>query len=185
MENVWFTSDCHFYHKKIMEFCPNTRAGADAEEMSELMIESWNKRVKPTDRVYHLGDFSFTTVQKTKELLGRLNGSKHFLAGNHDRQLDGLRHLLESYRDYKVLYLQGYKIVMMHYPIESWDGMHRDTLHFHGHIHGDMHHSCRLIKNRVDVGIDTRQDKLMAPYHFDEILERINIQNSAIQMLNQ
>lgn len=174
-QNTFFTSDTHFEHKNILTFCPETRQGKDATEMTEIMIEAWNKKVKPTDRVYHLGDFSFGTVARTMEICGRLNGFIYLIKGNHDKVVtnDLIRERFTWIKDYAGVKIGDTKIVMMHYPIESWDRMHHGVLHFHGHLHGDSHHECRVVKNRIDVGIDTRKDKEMAPWHFDELLERV------------
>lgn len=176
MSDTWFTSDTHFYHKNILKFCPNTRFGKDEFEMTELMIQRWNDRVKPGDTVHHLGDFSFGSVAQTEDVLKRLNGNIELKLGNHDSRniREGrLRHYFNSVKLYEVIKLGDQRIAMMHYPIESWDQMHRGTIHLHGHIHGDDHHECRVIANRVDVGVDARPQKDMAPFHFDEVLEVI------------
>jgi calcineurin-like phosphoesterase family protein len=179
MENIFFTSDTHFYHNKIQQFCPLTRKGANVEEMNELMIRAWNSRIKPRERVYHLGDFSFGSSQQTFELLERLNGQIHLVEGNHDRQLDASRftEFFESKSIYKTVTIVGQRFVLMHTPIESWDRMQHGTIHLHGHLHGGFSHKGRIIENRMDVGIDTRVDGDMAPYHIDEVLENIKTQN--------
>ena len=42
----WITSDLHFGHKNIMNFCPVTRARFnDVEDMREKMISEWNSNV--------------------------------------------------------------------------------------------------------------------------------------------
>jgi calcineurin-like phosphoesterase family protein len=174
--NIWFTSDTHFYHKNILKFCPTTRQGKDEVEMTELMIENWNSRIKPGDTVHHLGDFSFGTTTQTENVLTRLNGDIHLKAGNHDGRniMEGrLTYYFASIKTYGTIKVGDHRIVMMHYPIESWDQMHRGTIHLHGHIHGDDHHECRTIQNRVDVGIDARPQKDMMPFHFDEVMEII------------
>ena len=37
---IWFTSDTHFYHNKIVEYCQ--RPFASVEEMNEELIARWN-----------------------------------------------------------------------------------------------------------------------------------------------
>lgn len=173
--DTWWTSDLHFYHKKIQEFCPETRQGDTLEEMNELIIQNWNKNVKPHDTIWHLGDFSFGTAQQTIDILMRLNGRKRFLRGNHDKQLDNLPKdlgLLESYKPYQHATIGSDKFVLFHFPIESWDRKHYGSYHLHGHMHGDTSNgSVRIIKNRFDVGIDNRPKKDMCPFHHDEVLE--------------
>jgi calcineurin-like phosphoesterase family protein len=170
--DTWFTSDTHYFHKRIQEFCPDTRAGKDADEMTELMVQSWNGRVKPHDRVYHLGDVSFGSYAKTAQVLGRLNGNIELIMGNHDgKTLRSLSGYFASMKDYDHIKIGDQYLVLCHFPIENWREMRHGTIHLHGHLHGDTHHECRVLPNRLDVGVDTRKDRLMAPYHYDEVLE--------------
>lgn len=53
--SIFLTSDTHFGHDKIIEYCK--RPFATSEEMNEAMITRWNAVVKSGDDVYHLGDF--------------------------------------------------------------------------------------------------------------------------------
>ena len=54
-----YTSDNHFFHKKILDLQRNTRLGSSMEEMHELMIDKWNNQVSSNDEVFILGDISF------------------------------------------------------------------------------------------------------------------------------
>lgn len=179
MTNNFFTSDPHFFHKRIIEFCPHTRAGANSDEMTELMIDAWNSCVKPGDNVYIAGDVSFGSRRQTEEVLNRLHGNKHLTLGNHDRVIEqSLRHCFDSVDYYKTFRMEKQVVIMMHYPIESFDREHHGAIHLHGHVHGNTSHGgIRLMKNRFDIGIDNRKDKLMAPFSWEEVLERIKEQN--------
>lgn len=75
----WFTSDTHFKHNNIIEYCK--RPFKDTNHMNEAMIRNWNERVKPNDQVFFLGDFC---LGNPNELLERLSGNKVFIQGNHD-----------------------------------------------------------------------------------------------------
>ena len=55
--STFFTSDHHFGHAKIIEYCK--RPFSSVEEMNQVMIDRWNEVVGPDDHVYHLGDFAF------------------------------------------------------------------------------------------------------------------------------
>ena len=81
---VFFTSDSHFCHKNIIEFC--SRPFETVEEMNEKLVENWNKVVGPSDIVYHLGDFCFAGSAEWHYLLGKLNGRIHLIIGNHDEK---------------------------------------------------------------------------------------------------
>ncbi len=189
MSEVFFTSDTHFFHKKILEFCPTTRKGADVHEMNENIVQAWNSRVGPDDNVYHLGDFSFGKEAETRNLLERLNGHIHLVNGNHDSSKLITNLPFVSVSSYKTLRIergdQIINIVMMHFPIESWDRMHHGAIHLHGHLHGDDHHTCRRLPNRMDVGVDCRPQKDMAPFSLDEVLDLLKTQNAGLEILKQ
>ena len=53
-----------------------------ADEMDDAMVENWNSVVKPHDKVYHLGDA--VIQRRCLKTLGRLNGKKQLIRGNHD-----------------------------------------------------------------------------------------------------
>lgn len=165
--NIWLTSDSHFYHKNIINFARATRRGADVQSMNELLIKQWNSQVQPNDHVYHLGDFSFGSADKTLEILSRLNGRIHLIKGNHDHWLNKqTTALLESVQDYKTIRIGEHRAVLFHYPIIDYDRMHYGSLHFYGHVHGGYDHPGRAF----DVGIDNRPDNKMALWHIDELL---------------
>ena len=42
-QNVFFTSDTHFWHENIIKFC--NRPFSSIEEMNDTIIENWNKVV--------------------------------------------------------------------------------------------------------------------------------------------
>ncbi|NBD27849.1 metallophosphoesterase family protein [Paenibacillus glycinis] len=58
MQKVFFISDHYFGHKHIIDF--ESRPFTEAEEMNEAMIEKWNAVVGKGDKVFHLGDFSWS-----------------------------------------------------------------------------------------------------------------------------
>lgn len=78
----YFTSDTHFGHRNIITYC--ARPFASVEEMNAALIERWNARVKPGDRVFHLGDFSMGPKLLRPTYVKALNGYKVLVRGNHD-----------------------------------------------------------------------------------------------------
>jgi len=78
----FFTSDHHFYHRNIIDYCK--RGFATVEEMHEMMIARWNETVGPNDLVYHLGDFGMGNATKLRAVFERLNGKVVLIRGNHD-----------------------------------------------------------------------------------------------------
>lgn len=155
---IYFTSDTHYFHKKIIEYC--NRPFKSVEEMNETLIANYNMLVKPDDVVYHLGDFAFAKPGQTKEIFYRLNGKKILIHGNHDvdpkysgREL--YRELFHETHDYLELKINGERIVMFHFPIESWNKRHRSAIHVHGHTHATYDERNKNVPNRFDVGVDS------------------------------
>lgn len=189
---IWFTSDTHFDHEKILIYnparqrhwpdtlirtAPNHKTGEmesvyNINLMNEGLIENWNENVKPNDIVYHLGDFSFGSTENTIKIIRRLNGLKHFVSGNHDKVIHTsavAKSLFESVKDYEELRIdKKTKIVMFHFPILTWNGGHHGAWHFHGHTHNSLPPEGR----RVDVGVDSTAVTGRAehrPFNLDEM----------------
>jgi calcineurin-like phosphoesterase family protein len=151
-KNYFITSDLHFYHKNIMNFCQETRPYRDVEEMHSSMILHWNSVVSEDDIVFHLGDFSFSGYEKTKKVLDQLKGNIIFILGNHDKVIRTQMRDDEYQKfDYLELKYKSHKIIMSHYPIACWNGQGRGSLHFHGHSHGNYKSQGRIL----DVGWDS------------------------------
>ena len=80
---TWFTSDLHFGHRNIIEYCG--RPFGDVEEMNHALVARWNALVQANDLVWVLGDVALGRIADTLPLVGRLHGTKHLVTGNHDR----------------------------------------------------------------------------------------------------
>lgn len=167
--DVYFVSDTHWGHKNIQKFCPNTRVQGAIDEHDDLLVYNWNSVVRNGDRIYHLGDFSFMSAGKTHALLKRLNGQIHLIYGNHDEILRDKKFAdcFASRQDYKELRVDGQKIVLMHFPIASFNQSHRGAWHLHGHSHGGINLPGKVL----DVGIDNRRNGDMSPWSYTEVAE--------------
>lgn len=144
MTQTFFTSDTHFGHRRIIELAH--RPFASVEEMDETMIERWNAKVRPGDRVFHLGDFAFVPADP---ILARLNGEKHLILGNHDFG-DRIGSGWASIESLKRIRVHGVDLVMCHYAMRVWPGSHRGAVNLFGHSHGNL--SCD--SQSLDVGVD-------------------------------
>ena len=54
---VYFTSDLHLGHKNILRLCD--RPFASIEEMDEVLMDNWNRKIHRDDTVYIMGDLMF------------------------------------------------------------------------------------------------------------------------------
>ena len=53
--------------------------------MEKAIIENWNSVVKPNEKVFCLGDFSwFHGRHDMKKIVDKLNGEIYMVLGNHD-----------------------------------------------------------------------------------------------------
>jgi calcineurin-like phosphoesterase family protein len=128
----YYISDTHFGHENIINF--TGRPYKSAEHMDEDMIKRWNNKVGNGDLVYHLGDFAWKNI---KYYRGRLNGQIILIKGNHDRRLTKQQEekLFVKVCNYDKVSDGENTVILFHYPIWSWDGLHKGYTHFHGHIH--------------------------------------------------
>ena len=174
MSEIWFTSDTHFGHEAILKH--SARPFDTVKEMYECIIENWRARVKPGDRIYHLGDFAFCRPERLVKIVRQLTGNLHFIHGNHDKGTDkvlaGYVAWQGKYMELKIpdaaLHPHKRKIVLFHFPIESWNCRHHDAWHLHGHCHGQL--PSPDWQPRVDVGVDVWN---MAPVSYQEIREHM------------
>ena len=133
----YFISDLHFGHEHCLVF--DNRPFGDIQTHDEFIISKWNETIEWDDSVYILGDLSMHNVTKTIEILGRLNGSKHLIIGNHDRKFmknaDFRSKFVETV-DYKELHLDDGKIIVLsHYPIPCFNRHCYGSYHLYGHVH--------------------------------------------------
>jgi len=132
MSNIFFTSDLHIGHKRILEFC--RRPFRSIQEHDELLIRNWNATVQANDEVYILGDFVFAEDQEAVEKIAwRLNGKKYLILGNHD-QAELCESSFDWVKDYYILEALGLKWVLFHFPLLIW-WKQATTVHLYGHIH--------------------------------------------------
>lgn len=136
MPTTFLISDTHFGHEKTCtvfkrEDGTPLRPFASAEEMDEIMVQRWNARVRPNDKVYHLGDVVIN--RKFLNILGRLNGDKVLIRGNHD--IFKLEEYSVYFRD-----IRGYDVkngmILSHVPIHP-DSVSRFGCNIHGHLHAN------------------------------------------------
>lgn len=171
-QDIWITSDLHFWHKSILNFCRDTRPWGTLEEMHQGLINEWNSKVKPDDIIFSLGDFSFKGKEATEEILSQLNGKKVMVLGNHCKVLrnsikKGEFGIIDIV-DYLELRVDGVKICMSHFPITAWNQQGRGSIMFYGHVHGSFQGEGKT----VDVGYDNWGEIINIKTAMDFCLDR-------------
>lgn len=157
---TFFTSDLHFYHKNICKFTRRHEV-VSQEHHEEWLIDIWKSTVTKSDKIYHLGDFTFLTkYPQIVELIERLPGQKFFIKGNHDRTkvLEKLKkdNLIQKWDKYDEIKIAGVHTDLFHFPIASWHKMGYKAWHLHGHSHGSYFQEKGKI---LDVGIDSAYER--------------------------
>lgn len=145
---IFYTSDTHFNHPRIIELCQ--RPFATVQEMNNVLIRRWNDTVGPLDTVWHLGDFAMGDQSKVDEILSNLHGTINLVWGNHDdrdRINPGWFNSVQDVVEIK----DGDDIVFLsHYPHRSWDMSHHGSYHLYGHVHDQL----LPVGRSMDVGVD-------------------------------
>ena len=133
MPAVFLVSDTHFGHLGVCKFTKDDgsklRPWDSPEEMDEEMVKRWNETVRPTDKVYHLGDVVIN--RKALHILHRLNGDKVLIKGNHD--IFRLEDYTPFFRDIRGYHVMN-KMILSHIPVHT-DSKGRFETNIHGHLH--------------------------------------------------
>ena len=189
MPSVFLVSDTHFGHAGVCRFVhPNDptvklRPWDNPDEMDEEMVRRWNDRVRPTDKVYHLGDVVIN--RRALPILNRLNGDKVLIRGNHDIFKD------EDYTPY-FRSLRGYHVmngmILSHIPIHE-ASLGRFGVNIHGHLHATRVMRPLATSGRLDQ-IDPRyhcvcvEQTDFAPILFEDVIKRIKEEGGVIGFQN-
>lgn len=158
--NTFFTSDEHYGHPNILKH--SRRPFESVDEMNEGLIEAHNRKVGAHDIVYHVGDFAW---KNHWQYIERLNGRHILIVGNHDKM--SIESLAKFYQVHDMcrMKLNGRKIILCHFPMESWWNKGGGAWHLHGHTHRMVLRPMR----RLYIGVDARRD--MAPWAYEELAE--------------
>lgn len=188
--NNWFTSDLHIGHANVIKYChrPWHHKCTECEgeecptcggygiiphcnEMDEALIANFNECVQPKDNVYIIGDIIFSNEEKIHKVLNRLNGHKHVIFGNHDKEIRRSKYSkhFASTGDYKEIKIDGQRLVLMHYAMRTWNKQHKGAWQLFGHSHNNLLDLPTLLS--MDVGVDAHDYR---PISFEDVKGRMN-----------
>jgi calcineurin-like phosphoesterase family protein len=181
---IYFTSDTHFGHKNIIEYCE--RPFDNVHIMNQTIFDNINKVVDYDDTLYILGDFCFKG-QSPAKYVSKINCSNiHLILGNHDKRTDYIDDLdasridvgFSSVQDVKEIIYCNQRIFLSHYPHRSWPASHKDSYHLYGHVHSKLNDEDVQSKRKtLDVGVDNNVNygKIFGePWSFTEIQQLFN-----------
>lgn len=162
----YFSADLHLNHANIIRYCSRPCTN---ENHNEWIYQKFD-HLKEGDQLYLLGDVMFKPSRALLKQFFQYFKDKgvelEIVIGNHDESFvfmmyevyrevfgkSGPSHITHyiSIRCRKDEELPFPKIVMSHYPMESWDSAYHGSMMLHGHTHG----TAKKRKYRFDVGLD-------------------------------
>jgi len=149
---IYFSSDHHFLHRNILKY--DHRPFASIEEHDAELVRRWNKKVKPEDTVYYLGDFCFSSIERCLNLKNQLNGNKMILIkGNHDGSVTRMKKIFNEVYKTLIIDFHGRKVRLSHYPYTDNPerGPQNDGMWLlHGHTHSKGH---KVHDKQINVGV--------------------------------
>lgn len=176
--NTFFTSDLHYNHINILEYCK--RPFKSLDEMNDHITNIWNNTVFNNDKIIVIGDFAMGQKILHKGFVQKLNGYKILVSGNHDlsfidhkKYKEGIIKLLDQgwneVYSHTLNYVlsNGQQVLLSHLPPITTDNIDmryvkykpesNGQLILHGHLHG------RYIKKdkNIDVGWDAHNGKIL------------------------
>jgi calcineurin-like phosphoesterase family protein len=194
MPSVFLVSDTHFGHKGVCHFTRNDgvtklRPFDTPEEMDEFMVEAWNAKVRPNDKVYHLGDVVIN--RRALKIMSRLNGDKVLIRGNHDIFPDvEYREYFRELRAYHVM--NG--MILSHIPVHA-ESLGRFGVNIHGHLHANRVKRARGVDARTGEVLYSDENDVryhcvcveqtdFAPILFEDVLKNIEAEGGVVGFRN-
>ena len=164
---VFFTSDTHFGHSKIIDYCK--RPFSSIEEHDKTLIQNWNNVVGQDDTVFHLGDFAYGNSQFVSNIIKQLNGNIILIKGNHDlRNMNPTLYNIFSDAVYQArILIDKQTVYLNHFPFLCFEhgdiNLYKDnySIQLFGHVHSgpltsseDTSRLNILLPTQYDVGVD-------------------------------
>lgn len=137
---TWFTSDPHFGHDNVLDFC--NRPFEDMEDMLDVMRKNHNALVKPEDTVIYVGDiFFYMDKPVAKAYMDSLNGKKVLVRGNHDRKARDMTQMgFDFVVEEMVMVIANERVTISHYPFKA-----PKLIHYYFNLRAKLY---RLLKKK-------------------------------------
>lgn len=173
-KNIYFTSDQHFFHEKVIGF--DSRPFTDIKHMHRVLINNYNSTVNDEDICYFLGDVGFGRGDELVGIISQLRGTKILIRGNHDVSGEKLYKAgFVAILNTATIYIGQQRLTMSHCPLRGIvrEGAERNVKHgdcWHGeskhkqfslvnegqfHLHGHLHKPKgeHILDKQMDVGV--------------------------------
>jgi calcineurin-like phosphoesterase family protein len=157
--------------------------------MDEEMIRRWNDRVRPSDKVYHLGDVVIN--RKALSTLARLNGDKVLIRGNHDIFRDD--EYREHFRELRAYHVMN-GMILSHIPVHE-ASLGRFGVNIHGHLHASRVKRARGVDAKTGAVLYSTENDVryhcvcveqtdFAPILLEDVYKRITDEGGEIGFRN-
>ena len=170
---IYFTSDNHFGHNRIIQYCE--RPFDNIHIMDQVIFDRINETVGVDDTLYILGDFCFRGKKPIEYLSRIMCQDVHICLGNHDKRNDYKDDLqgFSSVQEVKEIIYCNQRIYLSHYPHRSWPASHKGSWMLFGHVHSKLDsEDKRSNRKTLDVGVDNcvnYNKPFGQPFSFKEI----------------
>lgn len=172
---MYFTSDLHLGHKKMLEVRPfSTMLEHDDYIINQL------KKVNPKSEIWILGDISCGEEDYALDRLSNVPATLHLVSGNHDsvfpyhrnahKQQKKFLEVFESVQSVARVHFGGRKVMLHHIPgpLPTYRG--------EGMLHGHTHSESKITYfNSVNVALEAWNYRLVTAA---EIIEQFEFSDS-------
>lgn len=141
-DHTFFISDYHFCHE--LARIRSRQEFVCVEEMNQYIIDKHNARVGEDDTIYILGDVIICDEVDLRDCmnqtLGKMNGHKHLILGNHDYKFqddDDFLKYFDSVQESKTFRIGSQWVQLYHYPVLRWYRKNKGGIHIYGHMHNE------------------------------------------------
>lgn len=187
-----FTSDLHFGHRNILNYCPRNRPWKTMEELEEGLLNCLKANLSG-ERLFVLGDMFFNNTYKAEDMrrvIEQIPAEVFVVPGNHDY---GMKKAFKNNYDLKCTlldstihcYLSEYSdisISLSHYPpgkSKIYKNMgEKFQIYLFGHIHGsisahrEIDHDGPEFYGENYFGLDVGFDYIGKPISLQDIVTR-------------
>lgn len=185
MRRYWFSADIHIDHTNCIHL--TGRPFNNVQEMEALIVENINKKVKPDDVLFLVGDVCLGKKASWVRFLSALDCKNIILIiGNHDKWACIPKDMVIAVLEVARLRMYGKTFLVSHYPYRCspwrafWKRLHpsvcsikrpKDTglWLLHGHTH-QKDRLCDYHPRQLNVGVDANG---FAPISGEEIISII------------
>ena len=189
LPNVFFTSDYHAFHKKIL-ILGKGRPFASLDEHNSALVDRHNAVVRPGDKVHNLGDFAMSCGwEDAYRFRQRLMGDQHYYWGNHDKpptgkvaweMINNHPDCFVSVKDVDILDLSAYgvkyPVSIGHFAMRTWTKSHKGAWNLYGHSHNQLPEAQNWLA--FDVGVDCWDFR---PVSIEEVAQKMKAKMPAYE----